>query len=357
MSAHHRPRITPDTFLHTVSLPNRTGPIQPSPPITIFLISGNPGLISYYHTFLSLLSEKLNQKLKSHTTSQVHPPSFQIYGHSLGGFALQTPQHPHPCDYDLEDQIGYVQGKLDEFLSSPEGCGSSAAEGKSKVILIGHSVGSYIAMEILRRHRERAASAAAATAPHGSTASFDIIGGIMLFPTVMDIAKSPSGRKLTRLLCVVPQLALVVGFLARVLVALLPASWLRGLIRVVMGSAMPENAVETTAAFVQSKTGVRQALHMAADEMRTITADKWSDDVWGVSTADEPLARLVFYFGRNDHWVAERTRDEIIELRGRVEGGPTMLVCEDGLPHAFCLRHNEVMAGKVADMVMDIVSE
>jgi hypothetical protein len=116
---------------------------------------------------------------------------------------------------------------------------------------------------------------------------------------------------------------------------------------------------------------------MAADEMRTITSDKWSDDVWGVSTANEPLTRLFFYFGRNDHWVAERTRDEIIELRGRVDGGPTMSVCELGLPHAFCLSewfatslatgvglvlidsstgHNEIMAEKVAAMTMDIVS-
>lgn len=85
---------------------------------------------------------------------------------------------------------------------------------------------------------------------------------------------------------------------------------------------------------VRSSNGCR---HLAADEMRTITSDKWGDDVWGVSTANEPLTRLFFYFGRNDHWVAERTRDEIVELRGRVEGGPTMTVCELGLPHAFCL--------------------
>jgi hypothetical protein len=77
---------------------------------------------------------------------------------------------------------------------------------------------------------------------------------------------------------------------------------------------------------------------MAADEMRTITTDKWTDDVWGAATARQPITKLVFYFGRNDHWVAEKTRDEIIALRGQTGGkGPTMLVCEEGLPHAFCL--------------------
>lgn len=75
--------------------------------------------------------------------------------------------------------------------------------------------------------------------------------------------------------------------------------------------------------------------------MQTITSDKWSDDIWGMSDVEEPLAKLFFYFGRNDHWVAERTRDEIIAVRGKdgngKGNGPTMVVCEDGLPHAFCL--------------------
>lgn len=77
---------------------------------------------------------------------------------------------------------------------------------------------------------------------------------------------------------------------------------------------------------------------MAADEMRTITFDRWTDDVWGVGSARKPLMELFFYFGRNDHWVAEQTRDDIIALRGCKDGlGPKMFVCEEGLPHAFCL--------------------
>ena len=74
--------------------------------------------------------------------------------------------------------------------------------------------------------------------------------------------------------------------------------------------------------------------------MQTITSDKWTDDVWGTSTTRDPPAKLFFYFGRKDHWVADRTRDEIIHVRGRkVTNGecPEMYVCEEGLPHAFCL--------------------
>lgn len=80
--------------------------------------------------------------------------------------------------------------------------------------------------------------------------------------------------------------------------------------------------------------------HMAASEMRSITADKWADEVWGMgqssSEEEDVWTKLYFYFGRDDHWVAERTRDEIIELRGQAKGC-RMMVCEEGVPHAFCL--------------------
>jgi hypothetical protein len=100
----------------------------------------------------------------------------------------------------------------------------------------------------------------------------------------------------------------------------------------------PAHALETTVAFLRSTDGVKQALyvliplfrsvsnlnltpriirHMAADEMRTITSDKWADDVWGVGIACESITRLFFYFGRNDHWVAEQTRAEIMASRGQ----------------------------------------
>ncbi|KAE8148583.1 hypothetical protein BDV25DRAFT_141637 [Aspergillus avenaceus] len=347
MPAPQKPHITADSFLHTPSTNNTS-----TAPITIYMISGNPGLIGYYHTFLSLLSQKLNPAPQK----QAQQPAFQVYGHSLGGFELTKPPAKQ---YDLEEQIHYVQNNLEEFLTNQlastraQSADTSSAPvptepTRPKVILIGHSVGSYIAMEILRRHRERNSNASL------PSADFDIIGGIMLFPTVVDIAKSPSGQKLTRLLAFIPQLALVVGFLARVLTALVPGALLRSLIRFYMGSP-PESMVETTAGFLESKRGVRQALHMAADEMQTITSDRWSDDVWGMSGVRDPVARLFFYFGRNDHWVAERTRDEIVELRGCEEGGPKMVVCEEGLPHAFVLKHSEAVARKVVDMVLDIV--
>ncbi|PWY91448.1 hypothetical protein BO94DRAFT_555288 [Aspergillus sclerotioniger CBS 115572] len=351
MSPALQPHVTPDSFFHTTSpSPPQTPANPPLPPVLVYFISGNPGLISYYHPFLTLLSDKL----QSLSAKQREPHTFHIHGHSLAGFEV-SPQHPQTPEHyhDVEDQIRFIQTRLDNFVQGTHT--TTPTSSKPRVILMGHSVGTYIAMEVIRRHRERSASSSAPI-------DFDIIGGVMLFPTVMDIAKSPSGKHLTNLLYFIPHLALVVSFLAWILTTLLPEFALRALVKGFMASP-PDQAVDTTCAFLKSEKGVRQALHMAADEMRTISADKWADDVWGISSsAEEPLIRMFFYFGRNDHWVAEQTREEIIEAKGKGEGegegkGPKMVVCEDGLPHAFCLRHSDVTASKVAGMVMDIVAD
>ncbi|PYI25456.1 hypothetical protein BP00DRAFT_358417 [Aspergillus indologenus CBS 114.80] len=384
------PHMTPDSFFNTLCDKKSSGSLSGSP-VIIYFISGNPGLISYYYPFFTHLIEKL----KAWSSEDDACPRFHLYGHSLAGFEVSSsPSDNHTSHYhDLEDQIRFVQRKLDDCVNSVVASETSALNHadddtiRPRVILIGHSVGTYIAMELIRRHRERcSASASASTSLTSSFSSFSsssfdqnhpsftLTSGILLFPTVVDIAKSPSGRKLTTLLTILPHLALLASLFARVLTTLLPAFMLRTVVRLAMGSPPPD-AVDTTCRFLASKRGVRQALHMAASEMSTINSDEWADEVWGIaSTAEkeEGLTRLFFYYGRGDHWVAEETREELIALRGggngsssangRAKGGegeggrgPTMVVCEEGVPHAFCLRHSEVMAEKVAGMVREVV--
>ncbi|RAH75365.1 bifunctional triacylglycerol lipase/ester hydrolase, partial [Aspergillus aculeatinus CBS 121060] len=384
MSPEIDPHMTPDSFFHTLCDKKSSGSVSGSP-VIIYFISGNPGLISYYYPFFTHLIEKL----RAWSSEDDANPRFHLYGHSLAGFEVaSSPSDSNTEHYhDLEDQIRFVQRKLDDCVSrvvASETSAFSRVNGdtiRPRVILIGHSVGTYIAMELIRRHRERSSSSSSSLID--TNPSFPIISAILLFPTVVDIAKSPSGRKLTTLLTILPHLALIASLVARVLTTLLPGSMLRTVVRLVMGSP-PSAAVDTTCRFLTSRRGVRQALHMAASEMYTINSDEWADEVWGIASTPEAaksLTKLFFYYGRGDHWVAEETREEIIALRGRGNGngngnangiteggsakggegegeggrGPTMVVCEEGLPHAFCLRHSEVMAEKVAGMVREVV--
>jgi hypothetical protein len=280
------PQITPNTFCTYTALPKDAT-------TTVFFISGNPGLIGYYHPFLSLLGEYLaNTRDQSSTQDRLKKTdsSIQIFGYSLGGFEVDcenvspapttgnASRDGRPKLYDLEDQIVFVHDKLNALMrqNASSANDTSASSARRKVILMGHSVGAYIAMEVLRRHRE----ANPESQPDNRyEVDFDIIGGVMLFPTVKDIAHSPSGQKLTvrlllfpvngviltiltahqTLLSLIPHLALVVSFFARILTTILPTPALRALVKSVMHNP-PAHALDATTSFLKSAGGVRQAL-------------------------------------------------------------------------------------------------
>lgn len=136
----------------------------------------------------------------------------------------------------------------------------------------------------------------------------------------------------------------------------------------------PTDAAVTTAAFIKSRWGIAQALHMARDEMATIRSDMWDAEIWG--TANEspfphPRPKLRFLFGQNDHWVADETRDDLIRTRASVrdydektgsdiekteQWKPIMEVDEEeGWPHGFCIKHSVPVATRVKLYVEDIV--
>ena len=143
----------------------------------IYFITGNPGLISYYKPFLSRLHSLLA------TCSSTVSARFHICGHSLKGFEFskddenaKLPKHP----LSLAEQIDFQEDLLYRHIRSHrERTGNTP-----KVILMGHSVGAYILLELIGHHRDKIDE---------GEEDFDLIGGILLFPTITHIAKSPLG--------------------------------------------------------------------------------------------------------------------------------------------------------------------
>lgn len=156
---------------------------SPTESLLVFQITGNPGLIEYYRTFLTLCFDSLRAKYPDRR--------IKVAGTSLRGFGVQhherhqslshdsNPEGP----YDLEQQIEHIGQMLERAIES-----QTRPNATTKVVLMGHSVGSYILLEVLRRRKQ---------SPSTQQLSNDakVIGGICLFPTVTHIAKSPSGKK------------------------------------------------------------------------------------------------------------------------------------------------------------------
>lgn len=152
------------------------------PKYALFFITGNPGCIGYYHLFLASIFEALSRR--SHEVD--------VYGASMYNFGDDA-QDPVPGKQkrtmlSLREQIEYIEYHLLEFAKFLRK--DSKTEAAPKIIIISHSVGSYIGLEILRRWR-------AQVNRNGVDMEARIIGHIAIWPTVTWISKSSSGRKVS----------------------------------------------------------------------------------------------------------------------------------------------------------------
>lgn len=227
----------------------------------IYFLPGNPGLIQYYRPFLSRLHALLSSSSKSEASG------FHICGHSHNGFEstqdaeeTEIPKSP----LGLEQQIKAQERRLYDHINLYR----ERTRSNPKVILMGHSVGCYMLLEIIKQHREIV---------EDGEKDFDLIGGILLFPTIMHIAKSPLGMvfgvrtldllsslqlnlTLNQKILQIPHFPVIIGTIAKTLSSLIPESFLHRLVKLV--TRFPEYAATTTTLFIKSPMGVRQALQV-----------------------------------------------------------------------------------------------
>lgn len=340
----------------------------------IYFIPGNPGLIGYYHDFLSLQA-----------TSPSNSPC-TIAGFSLGGFDISASpppayltqiQHPKGSPlgptsiYSLRDQIDltYLRiGALVEALqhsSPPTSTQGDPPIGQYNVLLIGHSVGAYIALEVIRRLHAEHLQVEPQKIP-----AYTVSGAILLTPTIVDIAKSCYGRIVTPMLMYAPFVDGLAQWAAWGVSGMLPARVLEGAVGRITG--LKGGSLKTTLNWLRSRRGVRQTIRMGGEEMREMGEDGWGREVWGGVEGLEgegeiwgrwKAPRVVLYFAREDHWVDDETREAIVKARQRVDAGgkedkswPRIVVEESGkLVHGWCIEQSKEVAEKVTAWIEEIM--
>ncbi|OTA76855.1 hypothetical protein M434DRAFT_87908 [Hypoxylon sp. CO27-5] len=331
------------TTTHFLSYPpklpqGKTVDTSESRDILVFFISGNPGLIDYYEPFFLALRGVIDE------IESLQNTRFQIYGQDLAGFndndheAFTAQRKPYNLEYQIQHTLVTLR-KLRVELGPRSGCPYN------EVLLIGHSVGAYIALELFHRLLQNQD-----LAPH-----LNLTSGILLFPTIHHISSSPSGRKLD-LLRRTPVLGENAYRIAQTFLHLAPQSTLHWIVRSVMG--FPPHAAEVTTRWLKSRDGVWQALHMGMDEMKVIGEDHWDEELWGIVHDAEAhhkvIPKFFFFFGKHDHWVANHYRDEFIRMREKQVERTRLIVDEGNIPHAFCINHSEAIAEKVGVWIAEM---
>lgn len=290
--------------------------------------------------------------------------AYDIYGRNLLGFSddehepFSTSNEP----WDLDGQIDGMYRDVASRTVIPDEAGAEGQEGEAArpydfVVLMGHSVGAYISVEIFHRHMQDPSPA-----PH-----LNLRHGFLLFPTLTHIANSPQGRNVG-LLMSIPGLETNAHHLAKFILNCIPYVCVLWIVKNVLGFT-PQTA-EVTARWLKSQGGVWQAIHLGLSEMRTICEEKWEEELWettagdddisnydyyhgkskisangesenGTETPQQQIPKFFIFYGKNDHWVASHVRDAFIEKRKSEKGHTKIQVDEGDIPHAFCVKERE----------------
>lgn len=192
------------TFVHDIS--PASSPDNSCENYVIYFITGNPGLISYYEPFLTTLSSLLSSDLLNGGSGNRR---IRICGASFAGFeptaatvtSNKTKETNGHFNYPvgLRNQILNAEYHLSDFITSFNQLNDTSTDGHvhvppyratTKVILIGHSVGAYVLLEMIRRNHVGLQQ----DQKMNMNMNMNIVGGILLFPTIADIAKSPMGK-------------------------------------------------------------------------------------------------------------------------------------------------------------------
>ncbi|RDA85529.1 hypothetical protein CP532_2187 [Ophiocordyceps camponoti-leonardi (nom. inval.)] len=240
---------------------------KPQSRCLVYFLCGNPGRIEYYADFLDGLRAMLDETEEK--------TAFDIFGRNLLGFSDDADDDG--ALWDLEAQINMAAADVE-----------ARAETYDRVILTGHSIGAYIAVEVIHRSSSSSTTTSSQSTPH--------LHGILLFPTIASLAQSRSGRRIQQLRRV-PAFTSYAPSVGRTLARVVPERVLRWLVERFMGFSTRAAAV--TASWLRSERGLAQTLALGLSELDT------------------------FILG-----CQERER----------KGGGSVVVEVDGgrLPHAFC---------------------
>ena len=184
---------------------------------------------------------------------------------------------------------------------------------ETPVILIGHSIGAYIIIHMMRH-----------------LADHHIQMGVLLFPTVERMAVSPKGAVATPMLK-------YFGWMTSVALCpiyyLIPTSIQRWIMRWYFGRKnIPECAIKATLKVV-TPMAASNAVYMGKSEMaKVVTADH---DIIRAN-----LHRLMFYYGAEDSWCPVSYYEDMKKMH------PTGDIKLDNskMEHAFCLEASQEMA-------------
>ncbi|CAM6014825.1 unnamed protein product [Sphagnum balticum] len=223
------------------------------PALQIVFVPGNPGVVAYYQEYLDALYDILEGGASVTAISHIAHVS-RDWEDAGRLFSLQE---------QIDHKLEFVQQQLNQRPDVP-------------LILVGHSIGAYIIMEILRRFPSQVQQ---------------VIG---LYPFVT-LNRNSQWQGFLRRVSETSALCTATSTLAG-LVGRLPDAVSRGLVKVLLGRVWDPYAVDITCQHLLQSRVVHNFMYMGRTEFATLPLEP----DWGFLR--EFQSRISFLFGTDDHW-------------------------------------------------------
>jgi xanthine dehydrogenase/oxidase len=259
----------------------------------LLFIPGNPGLVGYYASFLKSLQAGTGNKL-------------DIVGCSHGGHTRHSTEI-----LSLDHQ---VQHKIDLLIHL-----KSIYPKDTKYYLMGHSMGSYISKEIIK-----------------SEIDIKFQKVISLFPTIYNINETPNGAFLKKIAHPISQFILPN---AAAIISILPVLWLVSILK--MFTNLTHDLAHTSVTNLANKNSLKSVLYLAKHESQQIV-ELDSEDIKAIQNHRDDW---IMYFGKNDGWAPRSYYDNLKERFPDAK----IILCDQGMEHAFSNLHSNEMAAKVTE--------
>ncbi|KAM9315572.1 lipid droplet-associated hydrolase [Gastrophryne carolinensis] len=278
------------------------------PPKVIFLIiPGNPGVVGFYRTFMQALYCGFKGKYPVWTVSHAGHCS-PTPGMDMTDGTVQT-EDAFGLNGQIKHKLSFIQKNIPADI---------------KLVLIGHSIGCYVILEIMKQ------------AP-----DLNVLKSILLFPTIERMAESPSGKVMTPILCSLRYIVYVplylLSFMPEVVKTTLVKFFLRGV------ESIDEASMSAALNLFRLECTVN-SMYMGSEEMKTVV-NRDND------TIKHNLRKLIFYYGANDSWCPVKYYEDIIN--DFPDG--SIWLCNKGFRHAFVLDSSREVASIVKGMLAKVL--
>eukprot|EP00092_Neocalanus_flemingeri_P020609 GFUD01022331.1.p1 GENE.GFUD01022331.1~~GFUD01022331.1.p1 ORF type:complete len:309 (+),score=64.24 GFUD01022331.1:49-975(+) len=264
------------------------------------IVPGNPGLGSMYQDFMTSLHTSLGK------------PDLPIWSFSyIGHDSEHPPIFPTDRTYILEDQIQHKLALLEKLVPR-----------KTKITLIGHSIGCKIIMEMFKRNK-----------------THEIHEIFFLFPTIENMMSTVRGRQTWPLVSTWRYLAVFIVFLLNIL----PSAFLRFITRQKYGQAS-DSFISAAVKFINPNF-LNNVLVMAKDELENVL------DL-DVETIQKMVGKIHLYYGEDDGWSPLSYRENLLREVPDLDTDDAR-IDTNGISHAFVEDDGERVGNIVGDWIKE----